>query len=282
MQPLADGNLALGLLNDTLIYIVNVTDGTLVKTLLGGPLSFQATGLDLIDNTTLISSSMTTFVITWNLNTAGFTRYFDMSISSLLLNAYTIKYLSSNMIAVGGSSSIIYVFDIKGGTIIASLSGHTAAVYALELIDATTLASGSADTRIIIWDLSIMQQKYVLGNHLSTVRCLKLISANKLASGSDDLSLNIWNLNSRFLWHFSRGLLSPVYFLEALDENLYIIGSQNGNVEIRSSSTMSLLKKANDGSSLYSMKKLNVLSRKFTHFNSAECLLLIVIKRHIK
>ena len=271
MQPLADGNLVLGLVNANLIYIVNVTDGTLVKTLMGGPTSFVANGLELIDNVTLISSSITSFVITWNLNTAGFTRYFDMWKSTLVPTTYTIKYLSNNMIAVGGSSSAIYIWNINTGTVITKLNGHISAVFALELISATTMASGSGsvDTRIIIWDILKMRLLYVLGSHLAIVRCLKLIGVNTLASSSDDLTVKIWDTSLRVLLRTLNGHVAPVYFLDSLDANLLISGSKDGIVNVWSSSTGVLLKKINDGSTLLSMKKLNILSRKFTHLNTA-------------
>ena len=150
-------HLAAGCSSDINIY--NIDDGSLVSTLQGHTNNINDL-VQISDSDLLASSSSDSTVRIWNLttNTCKFILIGDIN------GVYALKQISSDLIA-SGSYQEIKVWNIKDGTLIRTLLGHTSYVYwSLDLINnGQTLVSGSYDQTIKTWD-------WRTGQCLSTVQ----------------------------------------------------------------------------------------------------------------
>ncbi|KAH8672846.1 quinon protein alcohol dehydrogenase-like superfamily, partial [Tricladium varicosporioides] len=60
---------------------------------------------------------------------------------------------SATQLAAGGEKGIIYVWDLKSGQLVETLTGHTAAIFSIEYTpDGSHIVSGSEDKTVRVWD----------------------------------------------------------------------------------------------------------------------------------
>lgn len=100
----------------------------------------------------------------------------------------------SNIIAVGGESGIIQLWDGEGTQEICRLDHQNSAVYALVFSpDSKTLVSGAKDGTIKFWDVASQQEQFTLRQHQGAVRAIAFTpDGQTFVSGGVDQALTIW------------------------------------------------------------------------------------------
>ena len=100
-----------------------------------------------------------------------------------------------DIIATGSVGRVVKLWDIRHGTPIATLEGHTYPVLALAFSpDGLRLVSGSGDTSLIIWDIDNLKQIAQLKGHsLYVVSCDWDPRGNRIVSSSVDASICEWD-----------------------------------------------------------------------------------------
>ncbi len=103
-----------------------------------------------------------------------------------------------DIVASGNVGHVIKLWDIRHGTLVGSLEGHTYPVLSLSFSpDGNQLVSGSGDTTLIIWDLDNLKQVHQLKGH-----SLYVLGAdwdpkgNRIVSSSVDSTICEWDSNS--------------------------------------------------------------------------------------
>ena len=111
-------------------------------------------------------------------------------------SVYCLKLLSKEFyLAAGFFNGFINIYDIRNGSLINILIGHTNQINDLVLIDSgDTLASSSNDNTTRIWNLTTNTFKFNLTGHTNFVRGLKQLSTDILASGSNDRTIKLWSI----------------------------------------------------------------------------------------
>ncbi|RMG32613.1 MAG: PKD domain-containing protein [Planctomycetota bacterium] len=98
--------------------------------------------------------------------------------------------------AAGLASGAVSLRNVSDGSLIRTLSGHTAGVNDLAFSsDASRLVSGSSDRKAIVWDVAAGSQLRSF-DHDQAVRAVALspIDANLLATGDDAGVIRLWNM----------------------------------------------------------------------------------------
>jgi WD40 repeat protein len=101
-------------------------------------------------------------------------------------------------LATGSVGRVVKLWDIRHGTPITTLEGHTYPVLALAFSpDGKKLVSGSGDTTLIIWDVENLKQLHHLKGHsLYVVSCDWDPNGNRIVSSSVDASICEWDANT--------------------------------------------------------------------------------------
>ncbi|KAM5558772.1 hypothetical protein ABKV19_020454 [Rosa sericea] len=99
------------------------------------------------------------------------------------------------MLFAGTDKGVVMVWKAKGPfELVASLTGHTAAVVCLRIgSSATKLYSGSGDNTIKVWDLETLQCVATLSGHSGVVTSL-VCWDQFLISGSLDCTIKVWHM----------------------------------------------------------------------------------------
>ncbi|MDF1540265.1 MAG: hypothetical protein P1Q69_15330, partial [Candidatus Thorarchaeota archaeon] len=103
-----------------------------------------------------------------------------------------------DIIATGSVGRVVKLWDIRHGTPIASLEGHTYPVLGLSFSpDGNRLVSASGDTTLIVWDIDNLKQIHQMKGHsLYVVNCDWDPKDNRIVSSSVDASIIEWDSNS--------------------------------------------------------------------------------------
>ena len=141
------------------------------------------------------------------------------------------------LIAAGGRSGVIRVWDVQAGSMISQLKPHRQRIRSLQFTSAgeivscsddqivrisnpqnqqmralprhasklfsvamlgdDLLATSGSDNRIHIWQLSSSKKLGTLNGHTGTVSCLD-VSGNKIASGAYDTEVRVWHFDPNF------------------------------------------------------------------------------------
>jgi len=103
-----------------------------------------------------------------------------------------------DIIASGGVDRVIKLWDIKSGSLLGTLEGHTYPVLSLAFSpDGDRLVSSSGDTTLIVWDLEKQQSLHQMKGHK-----LYVVSADwspvedLIISGGIDAMIGVWNPSS--------------------------------------------------------------------------------------
>lgn len=118
----------------------------------------------------------------------------------------TLKF-DNEKIVTGSDSGKVHIYDIRNGSLQATLSGHEGGVWALQYTG-NTLISASTDRTIRVWDIAKAECTHILHGHTSTARCLEILQPSQslgspllgsteqpvIISGSRDTSSRIWKL----------------------------------------------------------------------------------------
>lgn len=105
----------------------------------------------------------------------------------------------SYTLAVGYSSGIIKLWDIRTSTMVTQFTGHKSEVTALNFNKSGNyLVSGSKDTDVIVWDVLGDQGLFKLRGHKNAItQVLFLENTKALVSSSKDQLIKIWDLETK-------------------------------------------------------------------------------------
>lgn len=103
-----------------------------------------------------------------------------------------------DIVASGGVDRIVKLWDIRSGTMNASLEGHEYPVLALAFSpEGDRLVSGSGDTTLIIWDVDNQKKlHHMKGHSLYVVTCDWSPDGSTIVSGEVDGSIRVWDATS--------------------------------------------------------------------------------------
>jgi WD40 repeat protein/transcriptional regulator with XRE-family HTH domain len=145
------------------------------------------------------------------------------------------------IIAVGDSSGLIYLWQIATTQLSATFVGHTSWVWSVAFSpDGRILASSSGDTTVRLWDVHTGQCLRVLKEHTGCVWSVNFSpDGQRLATGSDDLTVRVWNVQGDCL-QILRGHQKNIYSVHfspdsqtlasgSKDESIRIWNAINGN-----------------------------------------------------
>ncbi|KAG6025600.1 hypothetical protein E4U19_002655 [Claviceps sp. Clav32 group G5] len=130
----------------------------------------------------------------------------------------------------GGCDRDVRVWDLKTGTCLHTLRGHTSTVRCLKMADSDTAISGSRDTTLRIWDIRTGLCRNVLVGHRLSVRCLE-IKGDIVVSGSYDTVARVWSISEGRCLQTLQGHFSQIYAI-AFDGKRVITGSLDTNVRV--------------------------------------------------
>jgi len=120
---------------------------------------------------------------------------FLVSVSLFAATLVSINSLSfspdGNLLASGSDDKTTKLWDVKSGSLVRTLSGHTSYVYSVAFSpDGNLLASGSGDKTTKLWDVKSGSLIRTLTGHTDPVYSVAFSpDGNLLASGSSDGTL---------------------------------------------------------------------------------------------
>jgi WD40 repeat protein len=208
---------------------------------------------EFIDADTVATGSKDLTIKLWSISTGLTNR--TITTGSIV---FSLKVLINGCHLAAACDSLIYIYNINTGILIATLSGHTYTIYNLELISQNygddLLASSSDDTSVRIWNLTTNTCKFILNGHTHCVYGLKQISTDILASGSWDTMIMLWNITTGALIRTLSGHTDWIYWSVDLlsDGQTLVSGSWDQTVKFWNISTGELLNTINTDSSLIS------------------------------
>ncbi|MDG2991960.1 NB-ARC domain-containing protein [Candidatus Synechococcus calcipolaris G9] len=156
------------------------------------------------------------------------------------------------MVAVGDSTGLIYLWQIATTQLLATFVGHTSWVWCVAFSpDGRQLASSGSDTSVRLWDLESGQCLWVATEHTGCVWSVTFSpDGHRLASGSDDQTVRVWNLKGDCL-QVLQGHTKNVYSVHFSPDNQTLVsGSKDESVRIWNTSSgtcLSVLQGYGDG-----------------------------------
>ncbi|MCG5058660.1 MAG: pentapeptide repeat-containing protein [Limnoraphis sp. WC205] len=105
---------------------------------------------------------------------------------------------NGQIVAVGDSSCMVYLWNIATHQLLATFEGHTGWVWSVVFSpDGNTLASSGSDTSVRLWDVQTHQCLRVLRGHQDSVRAIAFDKGGQyLASGSSDHTIHLWDVQT--------------------------------------------------------------------------------------
>ncbi|MBD2362414.1 pentapeptide repeat-containing protein [Anabaena minutissima FACHB-250] len=138
------------------------------------------------------------------------------------------------IVAVGDSSGLVYLWQIATTKLLATFEGHTSWVWCVAFSpDGHRLASSGSDTSVRLWDVQSGQCLRVLTEHTGCVWSVNFSpDGQRLASGSDDQTVRVWNLQGDCL-QVLKGHTKNVYSVHFSPDNQTLAsGSKDQSVRI--------------------------------------------------
>ena len=170
-------------------------------------------------------------------------RYADLtqSIFSECLNSAMSIDLSPDeqIVAVGDSTGLIYLWQIATTQLLATFAGHTSWVWSVAFSpDGRHLASSGSDTSVRLWDVESSQCLWVATEHTGCVWSVTFSpDGHRLASSSDDQMVRVWNLKGDCL-KVLQGHTKNVYSVHFSPDNQTLAsGSKDESVRIWNTSS---------------------------------------------
>ncbi len=143
------------------------------------------------------------------------------------------------MVAVGDSTGLIYLWQIATTQLLATFVGHTSWVWCVAFSpDGRQLASSGSDRSVRLWDVESSQCLWVAREHTGCVWSVTFSpDGHRLASGSDDQTVRLWNLKGDCL-QVLQGHTKNVYSVHFSPDNQTLAsGSKDESVRIWNTSS---------------------------------------------
>lgn len=142
--------------------------------------------------------------------------------------------MDGQMVAVGDSSCMVYLWNITTHQLLATFEGHTGWVWSVVFSpDGNTLASSGSDTSVRLWDVQSGECLRVLNGHTGCVWSVSFSpDGQRLASASDDRTVRVWNLQGECL-HILKGHTQNVHSVHFSPDNQTLAsGSHDTSIRI--------------------------------------------------
>ena len=137
-----------------------------------------------------------------------------------------------NMVATGGVSKAVGVWDARSGDHIADFPGHKGSVTGLAFQKGTNqLFSCSADRTIKIWSLDDMAYVDTLYGHVSEVNALDCLRKERVVSVGTDRSCRIWKVPEETQLLF-KGHAASTDSCALIGPTTFVTGSQDGSLAL--------------------------------------------------
>ncbi len=136
------------------------------------------------------------------------------------------------MIASGGPSGKLYLWDADSGELLHKLEGHTDSVVSLAFSpDKQTLISGGYDGLVCVWDIHTGDKLAELSEHAEWIAGVAYApDGQSFASGSADGTLRLWDAQTRSEKTVIEGSLQSIAF--SPDSKWIVTGGNDGLVSI--------------------------------------------------
>ena len=131
----------------------------------------------------------------------------------------------------GSMDNTIKIWDIKSGSCIKTLKGHTGFVYSLSILSTDKIVSCAGDNTIKVWDIRSGSCIKTVPNS-SYCYCLKVLSPNEVVSGSDFGLIKIWDLTSCSCKKILVGHFQWVIYLDLLPNGELVSSSLDKTIKI--------------------------------------------------
>jgi WD40 repeat protein len=103
---------------------------------------------------------------------------------------------SYNDVLVTGNSEKVYVYDVSGDGLLATLEGHSSTVTSItEIQDQGIVATGDSSGTVILWDLKSNSMISKFGDHTKNIT--NLFYLDKLLICSDYNQIKLWNFENK-------------------------------------------------------------------------------------
>lgn len=147
LVALENGDLASGSFDKT-IKVWNTTNGTCKRTV---DINDYINSMASISESEVAVGLSANDIQMWNIQTGEPRNVLTVEQDKNEYNIKALKLLPNGDLASASSDAIVRIWNVKTGTLKASLKGHDSSVCALAVLDSLRLVSGSADNSVKVW-----------------------------------------------------------------------------------------------------------------------------------
>uniref|UniRef100_A0A7S1AIN4 Uncharacterized protein n=1 Tax=Noctiluca scintillans TaxID=2966 RepID=A0A7S1AIN4_NOCSC len=171
---------------------------------------------------------------------------------------------SRQMVITAGADRLLRFWDPRtsGTACFAKLHGHQGAITSVVAdLDGKHVYTTSTDKTMRQWDVVARRQTSTLLGHMSGATSLDMASKGRPVTGGEDKTVRVWNIERDTHLIFNKHTYS-VDAVAALDHQKFVSGSQDGVINVWSSTSKKPLGTASIGnhwvSALSAMKRSNM------------------------
>jgi COMPASS component SWD3 len=191
-----DGETLVSGSDDSGINLWNWKTGSYTRTLLEHSSNVLALAVS-SDNQTLISGGLDGMRV-WDLRSQR-PRY---TLARFDAQTYALA-ASGEILASGGKSGLIKLWNLNTGTEINSWLGHSHSISALVFVpDGQTLVSGSSDRTVKVWDRPSGKLLYHLLGHTDKIQAIAIHPSGQILASASRDGIRLWNLPAGELIRF--------------------------------------------------------------------------------
>ncbi len=179
-------------------------------------------------------------IISWNLNTGTSDILIESQsrISSLNLSCQT------GILTFGCEDGIVYVWDIKTGTLIDSFQTNSGLILSVKITDYEDILACSLENKTVkIWDVQKKQCLNTLKSQSYHISLIDLSNSGKsIATGSGEKIIKVWDINTGLYLQSLESHLSEINAITFSDQNKLATASVDRTIKIWDITTGKCLK----------------------------------------